>query len=194
MDNGPFRAPRSADRSAHSRSTPPEQREVEEPIIVDDEPKPVYRSSPTHRAPKREEKSNKKLIKITSITAGVLVVLVGALLLWSVYSKGDTGIDSSKYQAILLTNGESYIGKLDMLSNGYMQLTDVFYLKPKTDVSDTSQQKTTDQNDVQLIKFGDEVQGPEDKIVIAKDQIVYYQNLKTDGKVTQKIEEFKNPN
>ena len=40
---------------------------------------------------------------------------------------------------------------------------------------------------MQLIKLGEEVHGPEDTMVINRDQMLFFENLKSDGKVTQLI-------
>lgn len=46
---------------------------------------------------------------------------------------------------------------------------------------------------MQLIKLGDEIHGPEDEMILSKDQVLFYENLKTDGKVAQSIEKYKKP-
>jgi ABC-type Zn uptake system ZnuABC Zn-binding protein ZnuA len=43
---------------------------------------------------------------------------------------------------------------------------------------------------VQLIKLGSEVHGPEDAMMIAKAQVLFYENLKPDGKVAQSISKY----
>jgi hypothetical protein len=75
-----------------------------------------------------------------------------------------------------------------------MELTDVYYLQAKTTSDDSKLQSTTDNanlDNVTMIKLGEEIHGPEDKMVISKDQVLFYENLKTDGKVAQAIEKYK---
>ena len=105
-------------------------------------------------------------------------------------------IDSSKYQAVFFTNGQVYFGKLKNQGSDYLHLSDVYYLQTNADAtSENPQQSTsTDQGNVQLIKLGDEIHGPEDEMIISKDQVLFYENLKTDGKVSQSIQEYKNSN
>jgi hypothetical protein len=70
----------------------------------------------------------------------------------------------------------------------------VFYLQAKTDTANASNlQKTSpDSNSgVELIKLGNEVHGPEDKMVISHNQVLFYENLKSDGRVTQLITNYK---
>lgn len=51
------------------------------------------------------------------------------------------------------------------------------------------QKTTTDQRNVQLIKLGQEVHGPEDEMILSKDQVLFIENLKPDGKVAKTIAE-----
>jgi hypothetical protein len=90
-----------------------------------------------------------------------------------------------------MTNGQVYFGKLTTLSNQYMQLSDIFYLQTSSTNSENLQDTADDaETDVQLIKLGNEVHGPEDQMVIAKDQILFFENLKVDGKVAKSIAEY----
>jgi hypothetical protein len=105
-----------------------------------------------------------------------------------------TAIDTSKYQAVFFTNGQVYFGKLQSFNDQYLKLTDIFYLQAQSTDStkDANPQSTSsDQNNVQLIKLGNEVHGPEDQMVISKDQVLFFENLKPDGKVAQSIEKYK---
>lgn len=131
------------------------------------------------------------------IVAGIVVLGVVGWFVWSGMNSGGTAIDSSKYQAVFFTNGQVYFGKLHAFNNGYMKLTDVYYLQSQqsTDGSKNPQATSSDQNNnVQLIKLGDEIHGPEDEMVISKDQMLFYENLKPDGKVAQSIDKFKQSN
>ncbi len=46
----------------------------------------------------------------------------------------------------------------------------------------------------QLIKLGEEVHGPEDAMIINRDQVLFYENLKPGGKVSQLIQNYKSGN
>jgi cytoskeletal protein RodZ len=135
------------------------------------------------------QKGRKKLF-ILSIGV-VIVVALAVLGILSFYRSSTAAvIDTSKYQAVFFTNGQVYFGKLQVLNANYMSLTDVFYLQTKSTTTDsTNPQQTTPQSssDVQLIKLGDEIHGPSDQMVINKDQVLFFENLKSDGKVTQSI-------
>lgn len=106
-------------------------------------------------------------------------------------------IDGNKYQVVAFANGQMYFGKLHAFNGEYMKLTDIYYLQTqdgKNGSSENPQQTAANQNDIQLIKLGDEIHGPEDEMMISKDQVLYYENLKDDGKVAQAIAKFKGAN
>lgn len=155
-----------------------------------------------HRAPLHHvtKKANNNKI-ILAIIAAVVVIVLGGVVAWALKSGNDntaSAIDSSKYQAVFFTNGQVYFGKLQSFNSDYFKLTDIFYLQASQ--SDTSnsknpQQTNTDQNaNVQLIKLGNEIHGPDDQMVVAKDQILFFENLKADGKVSKSIDQYQNPN
>lgn len=161
---------------------------------MDDENAQVHVSN--HAAVGKSGGKQKK-IKSRHIAGLVAVVAVLALLafgLWNVYGT-TTGaqLDSSKYQAVFFTNGQVYFGKLSNVNGSYMRLTDVFYLQTQeAEQKDSANPQQTSDQDLQLIKLGSEIHGPEDEMVISKDQVLFFENLKNDGKVTQSINEYNN--
>ena len=192
MDEGPFRASRPADRRAVNRSEPA-YRQPEQPQQPKQEPEPVHRAPSSHR-PAQEKKSFKRF-KLPIILVALLLIVVVSLLAWTSLSNKNAGaaIDKNKYQAVFFTNGQVYFGKLSTVNDNYLKLTDIYYLQTQsTDAKDTNPQQTsTDQSNVQLIKLGEEIHGPEDEMVLSRDQVLFYENLKADGKVGQSIEAYK---
>ena len=103
-------------------------------------------------------------------------------------SQLSTQIDSAKYQAVFLSSGQVYFGKLTAVDSQYLKLSGVFYIQSQQDAaSDEDQITTQESTGMQLIKLGEEVHGPEDTMVINRDQMLFFENLKSDGKVTQLI-------
>lgn len=150
-----------------------------------------------HDAPRggKKKSMNLKYVAMAAVvTLTLLVVVFGGWLLYR--SSMGAHIDANKYQAVFFTNGQVYFGKLQKLSGGYFKLNDIFYLQAKADAAaaenpqETSAQKTSD---VELIKLGSEVHGPDDEMIISKDQVLFFENLKKDGKVSQSITNFKAP-
>jgi cell division septation protein DedD len=88
-------------------------------------------------------------------------------------------IDRNAYQAVFLTNGSTFFGKLEPQGDQWFLLTDVFYLS------------VSDQSGTQLVKRGSESQGPKEPMIIPKDQILFIENLRDDGQVATAIRQFK---
>lgn len=201
MDSGRYRASQSGGmvnrseqpQAAAHRAAPqaqPQPRQVEE----DPQPRSSHHRAPAPQAerPARFERRRPRLPLL--IIVGVLVL---ALLAWGAYSftrNANTGIDGGRYQAVFLSNGQTYFGKLSVQNDDYMRLTDIYYLQTQAGEESADPQATTDQSNVQLIKLGDEVHGPEDEMIISKDQILFYENLKTDGSVANSIQQFQQSN
>lgn len=147
-------------------------------------------SQPTKGSPKSKQ-HKLKLAAIAAATALALGLLV--LVGWFVYrSSTAANIDSSKYQAVFFTNGQVYFGKLQSVNSGYMKLTDIYYLQAQSNESESEnpQETSSQSSDVQLIKLGNEVHGPEDEMIISKDQILFFENLKGNGKVSDSIKQY----
>ncbi len=86
---------------------------------------------------------------------------------------------ATPYQAVLLTNGAVYYGKLSGYGTRNPTLTDVFYVMSKTDPE-------TKQVTNMLVKRGKELHGP-DKMYINANQIVMVEPVGPDSKVAQLI-------
>lgn len=154
----------------------------------------------SHPAPSTSSSRSKKPKSKRAKTILIIIaaLLIAALIGFFVYRSSSAQlIDTSKYQAVFFTNGQVYFGKLEQVDGGHLKLTKVFYLQTKTDMSaketdSKNPQETSTSSDVQLIKLGDEVHGPEDEMIINKEQVLFYENLKSDSKVSSSIEEYLN--
>lgn len=124
------------------------------------------------------------------IVVVIAVVLVG--LWW--FGKLPVGSGegaSDKYQAVFLTNNQVYFGNLTRVNSDYPVLRDVFYLQVTQALQPAEQGAPAGQN-LSLIKLGGELHGPEDEMVINSEHILFYEDLKNDSPIVQKIVEFKN--
>jgi hypothetical protein len=156
---------------------------------------PIHvKNQPARQMAHHSGKPGKSKRKVVGVIIGlVAVVAVFVFVGWLfVRSSVNAQIDTAKYQAVFFTNGQVYFGKLKPLSGGYFKLNDIFYLQSK-DANDSNPQKTDNTSpDVQLIKLGSEIHGPTDEMVISKDQVLFFENLKSDSKVSASIEKYNN--
>ena len=166
------------------------------PTSVNQEPitSRTFRSTVEPAKPKKRRFRGRFLGKIImGIVLLAVVVFIGIVVSKQFVSSGPQ-IDTSKYQAVFLTSGQVYFGKLQNSNGDYLTLTDVFYLQAKTDTAATGNPQkasTSNANDVELIKLGNEIHGPEDKMIIRHNQVLFYENLKSDGRVSQSITNYK---
>ena len=190
MDEGPIRMPRPTE-GGNDKPPAEEKKPVIQPKPIQERPRTVHRSSHPSLT---ENKSKKKIFIVAGAVLAVVLAIAICVSLWKGMQGGTTGIDDSKYQAVFFTNGQVYFGKLQRFNDDYMKLKDVYYLQTQSSEETDSknpQQTSNDQGGTTLIKLGDEIHGPEDEMVVSKDQVLFFENLKKDGKVSQSIEKFK---
>ncbi len=102
-------------------------------------------------------------------------------------------VNGKEYQAVFLNNGQVYFGKVKTLNSKYIDLTNIFYIENNSQNTGTTSAQNTNYT---LRKLGTtELHAPEDEMVINRDQVTFWENLKDSGQVVTKINEYyKNPN
>ncbi|MDQ3018289.1 MAG: hypothetical protein M3Q64_00225 [bacterium] len=134
----------------------------------------------------------------------VLAVLIGAVLFRDKLFPGDsetkgavTEGKNSGYQAVFLSNGQVYFGKLSDTAGTYATMKDIYYLQvtqPPIQGSQQDQAAAAANQQLSLVKLGNELHGPVDEMKINRDQILFFEDIKEDGRVMQAIREYqKNP-
>lgn len=121
-----------------------------------------------------------------------IVVLVSAALLSLVFAKGlneSQYVDKSKYQAVFLNGGQVYFGKISDLNKQFMKVSDIYYLRVNQQVQPDAN-SAANQNDISLVKLGCELHGPQDNMVINREQVIFWENLKDDGQVAKAVAEY----
>lgn len=139
--------------------------------------------------------------KKTKGIAGVIGIVIAsvvliALLAWSTIAVlggvgANASINKDEYQAVFLTNGQVYFGKLQNASGDYLELTDIYYLQVDSEIQsgEETDAAATDSN-VQLIKLGNELHGPQDEMQISAQQVLFWENLKPDSRVSEAIANY----
>lgn len=163
-------------------------------------PAPVEHTSPPHHGGRKRGGWFAKLLRIELFT-----VIVGSALLLAAVALflglgGGVGNESKKvnvaqYQAVFLNNGQVYFGKIKSLNAKYVDLTNVFYIEGSGNTaSQTANQ--TQPTSLTLRKLGTtELHAPEDEMIINREQVTFWENLKDSSQVVTKIKEYyQNPN
>jgi hypothetical protein len=125
--------------------------------------------------------SNKKPWMIGVVVVAVL--LLGCLGWW-VYGMFSDGVMRDRYQAVFLSNNQVYFGKISNVNSDYVDLNDIYYLQVQQSVQPSDKNANPQ---VSLAKLGSELHGPEDRMRINRDQILFWENLKDNGKVVEAI-------
>lgn len=191
MNGDPYRSPQPADRRVINRSGQAAYQRADEPQPAKEEaPKTTPRSSGGSYRQDPEKRSKKGLVWTIVIAVLVIALAVGGWFVWSQSKNSGTGIDTSRYQAIFLVNGQVYFGKLSDFNEKSFKLTSIYY--PQAQSTGDEEESSTQNNGsggIQLIRLGDEVHGPESEMFVSKEQVLYYENLKSDSKVSQLIQQ-----
>jgi hypothetical protein len=105
-------------------------------------------------------------------------------------------VDTERYQAVFLNNGQVYFGKITTLNARSLKLNGIYYLTQQN-ASATANAQAQTSGDYTLVKLGcQQIHYPTDQMIVNRDQVTFWENLSKDGKVAKSIEEFKkqNPN
>ena len=132
---------------------------------------------------------------ISILIVVILIILAGLFAVskvtkWNILGLGGNS-GSGEWQAVFLSNGQVYFGNLSNESSDTVTLKNIYYLQvtKKLQPADT----TTDaaaQDELSLVKLGNELHGPEDEMQINREHILFTENLKSDGKVVKAIQAY----
>ncbi|MCW1930608.1 MAG: hypothetical protein KIH62_004850 [Candidatus Kerfeldbacteria bacterium] len=133
---------------------------------------------------------------IMMLAYGVIIVGVLAIAgqLWAMRSRMMQVIPTDTYQAVFLTNGQVYFGKLNNLNSEYMVLKDVYYIQQSTDDTSDEAATTDDESEntqLKIIRLGEEIHQPQNGMIIARDHMMYWENLRADSRIIDAINQEK---
>lgn len=131
----------------------------------------------------------------------VLIIVVGGGY-WLLNRNGslpgsivkDSGSNISDYSAVFLTNGQVYFGKMSNVTSDEVDITDIFYLQVNQQQGLQPSNNSAANNaapDISLVKLGNELHGPNDKMRINRSQVLFTESLKSDSKVVKAISDYK---
>lgn len=129
-------------------------------------------------------------IIVKSVVKGLIYAILIVAVLWLTQplmqragsNDAFPPVTASKWQAVFLTGGQVYFGRLSDVGNGYVTLSNVYYLKSASEL---------EQGNLNLVKLGGELHGPEDTIYIRKESISFWENMKDTSRVVQSIQSAK---
>ncbi len=153
----------------------------------------------SYQTPQPAKKSGVAALIIAVLV--VIIVLGGAwfaLLKFNILpgsTKGATIVKSTDWTAVFLTNGQVYFGKVSDSDSNKISLNDIYYLQVVNKPLQTTQvggnNASSTQQELTLIKLGNELHGPTDAMTINMAQVLLTEKLRSDSKVVQAINEYK---
>ena len=152
---------------------------------------------PRHDGSKKSFSSAPKWLRVVNVVLLFSMTVLAIAVAWFIYSYNPSEakyVAKDKYQAVFLSNGQVYFGKVAAVTPRYIDLRNIFYLNTQ---SQTEQAQATSQNSkFTLIKLGCELHQPYDQMIINQDQVTFWENLNDDGQVVKNIDTWyeQNPN
>lgn len=114
---------------------------------------------------------------------GIALLLSAGCQQARLQSPAASAVNPAQYQAVLLSNGSVYFGRLEGLGSPYPVLHEVYYVQSSTNP------ETKVVTNV-LVKRGKEWHGP-DRMIINERSIIFVEPVGADSKVAQLIAESK---
>jgi hypothetical protein len=143
--------------------------------------------------PRRTNNGRRGLGSKRNIIIGVvgLLVVIGLVLSFLAMTSGLGTVKKDRYQAVFLTNGQVYFGKINKMDANNIVLKDIYYLQQAADVQKQEDKETAAQNQLTLAKLGKELHGPEDVMYIERSQVLFWENLTNESEVVKTIDKEK---
>jgi hypothetical protein len=117
-------------------------------------------------------------VQIIWSVAGLVVIIAGVLLIRSTVSRSPVKFDTP-YQAVLLTSGSAYYGKLEGYGTSRPVLKEIYYIVTQTNPE-------TKQTTNVLVKRGKELHAP-DRMYLNPNQILAVEPVGPNSQIAQQI-------
>ena len=128
---------------------------------------------------------------------GAVLVIALAVALWGMFRSEDAfggKVDGDRWQAVVLTNDRVYVGKLRSAGSEFYELRDAYFLRETSAApeADAAGEGDTAPASVQrqVVSLTEELHGPEDRMLIRKDEVLLVENLRADSPVAKSIDEL----
>ncbi len=135
-------------------------------------------SSAHHTVSKRKES---KLLRFTTVallfSATILVISLLLSLFFGSVTAESHYVNKKGLQAVFLNNGQVYFGSIRSMNDKYIRLIGIYYLRVNQTVQPNGQQQSTAP---ELVALGCELHRPANEMLINRDQVTFWENLKND--------------
>ncbi len=135
-----------------------------------------------------------KGIGVLLITGALLIAAIAFLLYTGSAVGQGRAVQTDKYQAVFLNNGQVYFGKIKGLNDKFIDLQNIYYLQTNNAGTGANAAAANNNSNVSLVKLGCELHAPYDQMVINHDQVIFWENLQDNSQVVKAIAEYKKQN
>jgi hypothetical protein len=120
----------------------------------------------------------------------VVVSVIAGLVVGKLMGVAATQPRDDRYQVVFLNNDQVFFGKLKNTTGEYLRLEQAYQTR-QSEVPEnaTEEQKKATNSNLSLVKVGSLVYGPENVLMIRADNVIFWQDLSDDSKVTRAIED-----
>ncbi len=118
------------------------------------------------------------------IVAALLLVVLVALAGYGLFDlvrpqkSLASGIDRSRFQAVVLSSGVVYFGHLRVKNDDFYELRDAYFIQEVRKAGSAQPERT-------VKPLTDEVHGPENSMLIPRDHLVSVENLRADSPIAK---------
>ena len=170
-------------------------------------PDDIKNSAVIRAEEKLEKPKSKKAGKGSPLSKVIMIIIVVIIILGGLYfvdkytdvnifGMESDGVSVTDWQAVFLTNGQVYFGKVASQNNDRVILKNIYYLQvvevplqqTQTGGAANAQQQT--QSELSLVKLGNELHGPQDEMTLNMAHILFTEKLKSDSKVVDAISRY----
>lgn len=122
----------------------------------------------------------------------VLIMIIGAALTWSIIVPRGERVNNNGYQVVYMASGQAYFGKLKNTTGDYLVLDTPYTAQDVQSQTEGEQASTpSTAGTTTLLKVSQQQYGPTEVMSLKSDQVLFWQNLRDDSKVTEAIKNAK---
>ena len=123
------------------------------------------------------------------VSAVIIIALLIYLAIQNFSNAGGLSKNKASWQAIFLTNDQTYFGQVVSENSDSVVIKNIYYLQ---DIINLHQGAEQIPKDFSLIKLGNEVHGPYDEMRINREHILFVEDLTEDAKIVEAINKYEN--
>lgn len=122
-----------------------------------------------------------KLLYTVLLVSGAILIV--SIIIGTVFGPKKTEselVKKDRYQAVFLTGGQVYFGRVDSMNGKYMRLSSIFYLRTSPQVQPNGTDNAA-ASAPELVPLGCELHRPQNEMQINRDQIIFWENLQDES-------------